>query len=282
VSISFARHDEVSFLSTNGQSKIRPKKRLGQHFLKDRRILSRMADVLKICSGDQVIEVGPGTGLFTKELISRGPNVIAVELDPELADALPELAGHSPNLSVVSGDARLIKPTELLRSSMPYKLTGNLPYYAAMPIIRNFLEDLHPPSLMVVTVQKEVAQNMIAKPGRMSLLSVAIQLYSRVEIMWYLPPGAFYPPPKVFSAVVKLEPLTDHLLPVAEREGFFHLVRGAFCAPRKQLGNAISIGLGLIREEAHQLLISTGIDPSRRAGSLSLQEWMQLYRVWKD
>lgn len=280
--MSVTRHDEVSFLSNSDRSRIRPKKRLGQHFLRDRRILSRMADVLKISSGDQVIEIGPGTGLFTKELISRGPNVIGVELDSELANDLPKLVGHAPNLSVVNGDARLIKPTELLRGSIPYKLTGNLPYYAAMPIIRNFLEDLHPPSLVVVTVQKEVAQNMIAKPGRMSLLSIAIQLYSRVEIMWYLSPEAFYPRPKVVSAVVKLEPLTDQQISVSERERFFHLIRGGFCAPRKQLGNAIGIGLGLIRKEAHQLLISTGIDPSRRAGSLSLHEWMKLYRVWKD
>ena len=177
MSISFSKHDEAPFLTQIGKSKVRPKKGLGQHFLKDRRILSRMADVLRVHSGDQVIEVGSGTGLFTQELLSRGPHVIAVELDSALASALPELVGYPQNLSVINEDARLMKPTEILGGPVPYKMTGNLPYYAAMPIIRNFLEDFHQPSLMLVTVQKEVAQNMVAKPGRMSLLSISVQLY---------------------------------------------------------------------------------------------------------
>ena len=257
-----------------------PKKALGQHFLRDRRILGRIADALQLGPADRVIEIGPGTGLLTRELLSRGPHVFAVELDQALAEALPSLLGYPANLTVVNADARLVRPEVVLGDYVPCKLVGNLPYYAAAPIIRNFLEAEHQPSLMVVMVQKEVAQNMAARPGRMSLLAVSVQLYAQVDILWYVRPGAFYPPPRVSSAVVRLEPLEHPLVDKERREGFFRLVRAGFCAPRKQIHNALSQGLEISSEETQRLLMNAGIEPRRRAETLDLQEWAQLHHVW--
>jgi len=259
-----------------------PRKALGQHFLVSGGVLKKLLDAAELKPEDTVIEVGPGLGTLTRELVRRAGQVIAVELDRELAEALPAALGYPPNLTIINADAREVEPQELLPGKVPYKLVANLPYFAANPILRRFLEASWKPTLIVVMLQREVAQSIAASPGRMSLIGVCVQFYGRPRIVGYVPPGAFYPPPKVTSAILRIDVFPEPPIKVEDVEGFFGLVRAGFSAPRKQLRNALSLGLGIPTEVAQGLLERAGLDPRRRAESLALEEWERLYRAYRE
>ncbi len=266
-------------------------KALGQHFLTDGRILDRIAAAAELGPQDLVLEVGPGRGALTRLLVAQAAQVVAVELDPELAAALPARLGHPGNLTVVAGDARTVDLAFLAGLVGPdrplgYKVVANLPYYAANPIIRRFLEEPPRPSLprlslMVVMVQQEVARSMSASPGGMSILSVAVQFYAQAAQVCVVPPSAFRPPPKVTSAVVKLTPWATPPVAVADAAAFFTVVRAGFAAPRKQLRNSLAQGLGVEGSRVSALLDSLGLDGRRRAETLSLEEWARIYCHWE-
>ena len=257
-----------------------PRKSLGQHFLTDRNILGAIADAADVRSGDTVIEVGPGRGALTAILAERASRVVAVELDSALAQSLA--AAVPPNVEVVGADARTSDAAALLGGCAPYKMLGNLPYYAAMPILRRFLESECRPERAAVLVQREVAEQMCAQPGSMSLVSLAVQLYGSARITRIVRPGSFTPPPKVTSAVVAITLHAGLAEGVDEAERFFVLARAGFSAPRKQLRNALSGGLGVAPNGAEQLLEAAGVEASRRAQTLSMAEWASLYRVWRS
>jgi 16S rRNA (adenine1518-N6/adenine1519-N6)-dimethyltransferase len=263
-------------------AKARARKALGQHFLVDNSILNRIATAAELIPDDVVVEVGPGLGSLTRRLLQQGGRVVAVEMDAELAASLPLRLGSPSNLTVVEADARTVDIASLVGQEIPYKVVANLPYYAANPIIRRFLESEPRPLLMVVMVQREVAQSMVASPGKMGILSVAVQYYAVVSLVCNVPPRAFRPPPKVTSSVVKLRLRESPAVAVADPEAFFTLVRAGFSAPRKQLRNSLSQGLGVSGEEAGQLLTSAGIDGKRRAETLSLEEWARTYYTWEE
>ena len=257
-----------------------PRKSLGQHFLTDRNILGAIADAAEVGPSDTVIEVGPGRGALTAVLAERARRVVAVELDGALARSL---AADAPsNVEVVEADARAADPAALLGGRQAYKMLGNLPYYAAMPILRRFLESDCRPGRAAALVQREVAEQMCARPGAMSLASLAVQLFGSARIARIVRPGSFTPPPKVTSAVVAIT-LHDGLAEgVNDAERFFALARAGFSAPRKQLRNALAGGLGVPPDEAERLLAGAGIEASRRAQTLSMAEWASLYRAWSD
>ena len=203
-----------------------------------------------------------------------------MEIDSRLASSLGARLANPPNLRVVNADAREVDLTMLLEEERDYKFVANLPYYAASPILRRFLEaGERKPRLMVVMVQREVALSMVAHGGRMSLLAVGIQLYGIPRIICDVPPGAFRPPPKVASAVVRIDLLPRPAVQVEDVEEFFGIVRAGFFAPRKQLRNSLSLGLGVPTEESGGLLQVAGLDPRRRAENLSLEEWGNLYQA---
>lgn len=254
-------------------------KALGQHFLADRRILGRIAAAAELDPQDLVVEVGPGRGALTRLLVAQAAQVVAVELDPELAAALPARLNHPSNLTVVAADARTVDIASLVGPGGSYKVVANLPYYAANPIIRRFLEEAPQPRLMVVMVQQEVARSMTAGPGEMSILSVAVQFYAQATQVCTVPSAAFRPPPKVTSAVVKLTPWATPLVQVADPAAFFRLVRAGFAAPRKQLRNSLSQGLGVEGRWVSQMLGSLGLDGRRRAETLSLEEWASIHHI---
>jgi 16S rRNA (adenine1518-N6/adenine1519-N6)-dimethyltransferase len=257
----------------------RPKKRLGQHFLTDRNILAAVADALGVGPTDTVVEVGPGRGSLTAVLAERAGRVVAVELDAEL---VPHLRAVMPaNVSVVEADARTTAPAEVLGGCAPYLLAGNLPYYAALPILRAFLESDCPPVRAAFLVQKEVAENICAAPGGMSLASLGVQLFGVPRIVRLVRPGSFSPPPKVVSALVAVQVYAQPAEGVDDTPAFFRLVRAAFSAPRKQLRNTLAGGLGVPPAEAEALLTAAGIEPTRRAETLALAEWGALYRAWR-
>ena len=273
----------------------RARKSLGQHFLNDPRVVARILEAADLQPGDTALEIGPGRGVLTRRLMGRVRRVVAAELDAQLAAALPERLGFPANLECCVADARHTDPAELAAPDADYKALGNLPYYAAAPIIRRLLESANPPALAVVMVQQEVAAAMTAAPGAMTLLSVATQLYAEAAVVCRVPPRAFHPPPKVTSAVVRLVPRPAKAIAVADVEGFFQLVRAGFSARRKQLHNSLVNGLeaqglsanglavkgGKIAAAVNDALESVGIDGQRRAQTLSLDEWVRLYRAWQ-
>ena len=256
------------------------KKSLGQHFLVDRGAISSIISAADLSENDLVVEIGPGRGALTRPLIERAGRVVAVEVDAVLAARLREKYTDRPGFSVIVEDAREVDIDELAPDGAPYKVVANLPYYAASPIVRRFLEADGKPRLLVVTVQREVAQEMVAKPGQMGLLSVAVQLYGTPRIVATVPPRAFRPPPKVTSAVVRIDVLPEPAVAFDSADDFFRVVKAGFSARRKQLHNSIGRGLALEPETARALLADAGIDPTRRAQTLSLDEWAALYEEY--
>ena len=262
-----------------GRYGLRPRKALGQHFLVDRSALRRIAEAADLREDETVIEVGPGPGFLTRELLPRAGRVVAVEKDEGMAELLGgELLPH-PHLVVVAADVLSIAPGELLAGGPnEYKVVANLPYYAAAPILRHFLEAEARPKLLVVLLQKEVAQSVVASPGGMSILSVAIQLYAVPRLVGLIPAGSFYPPPKVDSAIVRLDVREEPAVAV-EPERFFAVVRAGFSAPRKQIANSLAEGLGAQRPQVAEALVAAGVSGQRRAQTLSLEEWAALCRA---
>lgn len=268
-------------LETKGalrQLGIRARKGLGQHFLIDRRALSQIVAAAELCPEDVVVEVGPGLGALTRELARKSGRVLAVELDPQLASALQQSLADFPNVSVICADILELDLGQLKLQHQGYKVVANLPYYVAAPILRHFLEASLQPKLMVVMLQKEVAEKIVASPGNLGLLSLAIQLYARPRIVGRVPARSFYPPPKVDSAILRLEILEKPAVE-ADRGRLFEIARAGFSAPRKQLRNALSGGLGLPPPEITRWLKAAGIEQHRRAETLTLEEWAKLARM---
>ncbi len=260
------------------------KKGLGQHFLVDREVLRLIISTAQLTPRDVVVEVGPGLGVLTKELVKEAGWVIAIELDNRLADILKQTLSSTKN-TIINEDVIKVNPAELFREfkdefpSEGYKVVANLPYYIASPVLRHFLEAEIKPRLMVVMVQKEVAEEITAKPGRMSLLSVSVQFYGAPTIASYVPAHCFYPAPEVDSALLKIIPFSQPPVDI-DSESFFSLVRAGFSAARKQLVNSLTLGLGMTKVEVLSLLEKAHIAPQRRAETLSLEEWTRLWRVY--
>ncbi len=261
---------------------IPPRKALGQHFLVDEFVMGDIADACAPVQGEVVLEIGAGPGGLTEELAGRGWTVVAVELDEELAGATRRRLGDAASIEVVAADILDWEPAELLEEAgqaPPYVACGNLPYYITQPIVRKLLEADPPPRRIVVMVQREVAQRMVGGPGRGSLLSMSIEVYGRAEYLFDVPPNAFWPPPKVHSAVVAIDRLPSPAvdLPPEELEVFFHLLRAGFAQPRKQIHNVLPDVLGLSDADVVTALEAAGIDPSARAQHMTLQDWERLY-----
>ena len=268
-------------MTASSPQRYKARKSLGQHYLVDAVVLERILEAAELSAPDVVLEIGPGLGSLTRGLLERVARVIAVEMDPRLAASLASRLGNPANLTTVEADARTMDIGSLVGGQAGYKVVANLPYYAANPIVRRLLEAEPKPGLMVFMVQKEVAQVMVAEPGRMGLLSVATQYYARPSLVCDVPPEAFNPPPKITSAVVRLEVRPEPAVAVADRDAFFALVRAGFSAPRKQLRNSLSHGLGVPGAEVGEFLEGLDLDGSRRAETLNIEEWAALYRGWE-
>ena len=257
---------------------MQPRKSLGQHFLKDRSVPPRIAEAARLQPHDIVVEVGPGLGVLTEELAVRldpdAGKLIAVELDDNLLPLLQERFAGMPHVSFVHADV-LEVPPGYLSAGHQYKLVANLPYYITSAILRHFLEAEARPLSLTVMVQREVAERMVAQPPNMSLLAVSVQFYGKPKIAFRVPPGAFNPPPKVDSAVVHIEVYKPGERPViaGSEQSFFKVVQAGFGQKRKQLGNTLASGLGLPKDHVAQQLKQAGIDPTRRAETLTLAEW---------
>ncbi|MDE2788734.1 MAG: 16S rRNA (adenine(1518)-N(6)/adenine(1519)-N(6))-dimethyltransferase RsmA [Chloroflexota bacterium] len=258
----------------------RRRKSLGQHFLTDARIANRIVAAAEPDGSDVVVEIGPGAGVLTRRLVEQAGRVVAVELDQRLADELPGRLGFPTNLEVSRGDGREVDVDDLVGADTPYKVVANLPYYAAAPIVRRFLETVRPPTVLVVMVQREVADAMNAKEGEFTLLSVATQFYAEPSVVAQVPARCFRPPPKVSSTVLKLAVRPEPAVRVDDAQGFFALVRAGFSAPRKQLRNSLMQGTGVPAETVAAALDAAGVDGQRRPATLGIAEWAALDAKW--
>jgi 16S rRNA (adenine1518-N6/adenine1519-N6)-dimethyltransferase len=259
---------------------LHPKKALGQTFLIDREALQSVVRAAEVRPGDLVLEIGPGVGTLTTELADQGAEVVAVELDERLADVLAERTAHERHVRVVRGNALHLDLAPLLPAGEPFKLVANIPYYITAPILRHFLEGPWRPALIVLMVQKEVAERLAAQPGDMSRLGVMAQFYARVEIVRVVPASSFLPAPQVDSAIVRLRRHEMPPVTVDNVDRFFKVVKAGFGEKRKQLHNALVRGLAHIpATQIDAALEQAGIDRTRRAETLRLEEWGRLYQA---
>jgi 16S rRNA (adenine1518-N6/adenine1519-N6)-dimethyltransferase len=259
------------------------RKSLAQHFLVDGGVVRQILAAAELSSADTVIEVGPGLGVLTEELVKSAGKVIAIELDQKLARVLSEKISSS-NLTVINEDVLKIEPVKLLESSgvSDYKVVANLPYYITGAVIRHFLEATLKPRLMVLMLQREVAKQITAQPGEMSLLSVSVQFYGAPKIAAKVPARAFYPAPEVDSTVLRIDVYPQPKLPADDTSEFFHLVKAGFSANRKQLVNSLANGLRVSKNEVLPLLQRAEIEPKRRAETLNIEEWGDLFHVYRE
>ncbi|MCC7363596.1 MAG: ribosomal RNA small subunit methyltransferase A [Dehalococcoidia bacterium] len=262
--------------SRNRSSGPRPRKALGQHFLRDSGVLADIAGAMRVPEGGFVLEIGAGTGQLTAALLAAGHEVVALEVEERLIPHLQRRFAGETRLRIELADARTIDLREVLPEGRPFSVAGNLPYFAANPIIRHFLEGEPKPAELVVMVQREVARELAAKPGEMSLLGISVQLYAEAEHLFDVKPEAFDPPPNVWSSVVRLTLRAEPLVPAERIEAFFTLVSKTFRNPRKQIHNALGRATWLPPDGAGEALAAAGIDPMRRPETLSIGEWLEL------
>ena len=269
-----------SLLETYGA---RPKKRLGQNFLIDTRALDKILGAADLSPQDTVVEIGPGIGTLTRELAQKAKTVIAIEKDEKMVEVLKETLKGYRNVELLRGDIFKTNFQFLISNfqsnpnvqlSKQYKVVANLPYYITSPVIRKFLEAEHKPKLMVLMVQKEVAQRICSKPPNMNLLAVSVQFYGVPKIVSYVKRTSFWPQPDVDSAILKIT--LKHAEPDAEPRRFFTLVRAGFKHPRKQLVNNLFQGIKLSKPKVETWLSKAGIHPTQRAQTLALADWIKL------
>lgn len=262
---------------------IRARKGLGQHFLIDEAALDASLRAAELESTDTVVEIGPGLGVLTERLAESVARVITIEIDSAVTSLLSHRFSGQPQVTILTADVLRLDLESLLpvARKTPYKVVANLPFYIAAPTIRRFLEAPFKPTRLVVMVQREVAENICAPPGKLSILALSVQFYGRPSLVRIVPARSFYPAPKVDSAIVRIDVYDRPLLPVTP-DRFFRVVKAGFSAPRKQLRNALARGLGIDPAEVTPILDRVGIDPKRRAETVSLEEWAALAKVVGD
>lgn len=261
---------------------MRPKKHLGQNFLYDPSILRRIVEAAEISSDDTVVEIGPGHGRLTALLAGKARKVIAIELDRELYEKLREDTTEYENIELVSGNALRYAYEDLPE----FKVVANIPYYITTPIIFRLIESRKNLKSMTLTIQKEVANRIAARPDTKDygVLSIMVQYYAVPELKFIIPKGAFRPVPKVDSAVIHLKIRKSPPVSIKDEKFFFRVVKTAFTQRRKTLANALkSIMLPhvppLSKGGIKEILVHAGIDPQRRPGTLSIEEFARLADV---
>lgn len=258
---------------------LRPSKGRGQNFLVDDQVVQQTLALAQLGPDDAVLEIGPGLGALTGHLLRTVEHVTAIELDWTLARYLEVTFGEDPRLHLLQRDV-LAADLSALFAQRPTKVVSNLPYSAAAAIVRHVLEANPPAVSLTVMVQLEVAERMLAQPPDMGLLSVATQIYAEAEMGFLVPPDVFLPAPEVESAVIALKPYPEPLVPRGESERFFSLVAAGFRHKRKNIANSMEIELRMPKPELVGRLREVGIDPTRRAETLSIDDWISLFAAW--
>ena len=265
----------------------KPEKYLGQHFILSKKALVQMIAAAKIKKNDTIIEIGPGLGTLTQELAKTGAKIIAIEKDPLMISIIKETLADYKNIKIRCADARqlLIKPTRSRTSGelgisvgkIGYKIVANLPYNIATFLIRSFLESENPPKIMVLMIQKEVAQRICSKPPHMNLLATSVQFLAIAKISNYVPKEMFWPKPKVDAAIIKIVPKKVTVFQRSlEKQQFFRMVKAGFSQPRKQLIGNLTKKLNFPKEKLLEIFKKLNIPERARAENLSLNQWLRL------
>ena len=273
----FSKKDIKNLLKSHLSS---PSKKLGQNFLVDRTAVKKIVSAADLKANDVVLEIGPGIGTLTQELAKKTRKVIAVEKDRKLVEILGDTLRDFKNVEITYGDILKIENSKLIKN---LKVVGNLPFYLTAPVIRKFLEMKEAkPHSMVLVVQKEVGQRICAKPPRMSILAVSVQVYAEAKIISYISRKSFWPQPEVDAAIIKITPkikLERRSLDQINLDLFFKVVKAGFSQPRKQLINNLSRKAD--KEKTRNWLIQNKIKPSQRAETLSVKDWINLAKTYK-
>lgn len=257
---------------------MRPKKRLSQNFLINDKASRKIVESLDLKPEDTVLEIGAGKGALTKHLLEKANQVLAVEIDQSFCVQLKQKFSHPENLQIINEDILKINFQKSIQPNNQCKVVGNLPYRITSPVLSLLLENKKFISLCVLMVQKEVALRLSSVPGSKdwSPLSIAIQLYSDIKILFHLKPSSFFPPPRVDSSVIKITFLSEPKVNVKDQKLFFKVVRSAFGQRRKILLNSLASNLDLPKKEIEVILNRIDIDSQRRAETLSLNEFADL------
>jgi 16S rRNA (adenine1518-N6/adenine1519-N6)-dimethyltransferase len=281
----------------------RPKKHLGQNFMTDPLAVQTVIRAADLNSDDVVLEVGPGTGLLTRELLKTAKQVIAIEKDKNLVERLADEFKSEKKLEVIESDilkfdfekyfhplsspklggepASLARRGERRGMKQSYKVVANIPYYLTSHLIQKFLYALHKPTSIILTIQKEVGERIVAQAGKMSLLSLSVQLVADARIEAHISKTSFTPVPQVDSVVIKIIP-NDKYPNVEDKKLFFRITKACFIGKRKQIHNTLKHNLHLSGEQVDRLLSQCKIDSQARPQELSMEDWIRLYQTIKD
>lgn len=265
------------------------KKSLGQNWLVNPHILDKIVAAAEISKDDIILEVGPGTGLLTKKLAEKSGRIIAVEKDPRLISKISQLASQFRNIEIVEKDILKFNPANYKSQDMRYKIVANIPYYITSNLLRKIFEEWPQPKLIVLTVQKEVAQRIVAKPppksskaasgqAHMNLLALSVQYYSEPKVIAYISKNNFRPIPKVDSAIIKLT-INDPRPATEESKKLFKLIKMGFSEKRKQLASILAKKLGTRKEKVIETFQKLDIAENTRAENLSLEQWEKLQKL---
>jgi 16S rRNA (adenine1518-N6/adenine1519-N6)-dimethyltransferase len=254
-----------------------PKKRFGQNFLISKSVLKKIVEASEISKKDIVLEIGPGIGNLTTELAKKAKKVVAVEKDKRIVEILKENLKDFKNVKIIQADILKIEPKNY--NLKTYKIVANIPYYLTSRLIRKFLEERNKPKMIVLMVQKEVAQRICAKPPRMNLLAVSVQFYAKPKILFYVTKDRFWPRPKVDSAIIKITPKPTK---PGNTDLFFKIVKAGFSHPRKQLINNLAKGLKIKKEKIREWFLENEIKPESRAENLEIKNWLSLTNSFEE
>ena len=257
---------------------IKPHRPAGQNFLISEDVVDRIVEVADIKKDDVVIEIGPGLGFFTKELLARAKKVYAIELDKRLSNGLRDLQKSYKNLSVINKDILRINLNEIVENKK-YKLVSNLPFNITSIVLRNFLSTFPKPESITLVVQKEIADRVTAKVGKMSILACSVQAFCDVEKISEIGKKNFMPIPKVESGIIKMTNIHDSVPGIGNEKVFFRIIKAGFSGKRKKLYNSLTAGLAMDKANVSKILSDSGIDGNVRAQDLSLENWKSLYKT---
>jgi 16S rRNA (adenine1518-N6/adenine1519-N6)-dimethyltransferase len=260
---------------------LKPNKTFGQNFLLDEIVLQDMVDVAKVNDKDTVIEVGPGITNLTKFLLDKAGQVVAIEKDDQFISLLNSLKKKNKHFSYIKDDVLLVDLEELTKDFSDYKVVANIPYYVTGKIIQKFLAAKNKPQSMTMLMQKEVAQNLTAKPGNLNLLAISVQLHGEAKLVEVVPARSFFPAPKVDSAVVHIELYKKPKYKVEDEKFFYKVLKACFMGKRKQIHNTLTNNLGLDKKNVEDILQQCGIQPTTRPQQLSISQWLDLVALIK-
>ena len=261
-------------------------KNLGQNFLIAEKVLQEIVKASELNKNDFVLEIGPGMGTLTCELFKKCKTVVAVEKDRKMAKLIKTklkatFRNVAFNLVLINDDILKINLNNLINKyseNKKYKLISNIPYYITSPVIKLFLENSIQPELIVLLVQKEVAERICAKPGKLNILALSVQIYGEPEIISYVKNSSFYPEPKVDSAILRIKNIKRDFSKEYYKK-LFKIIKIGFSSKRKKLVNNLSAGLNITKEESAIILQQVKINPNARAQELDLEEWNKLVKV---